>query len=200
MKKSYIIIALLGPLFGLAQTNLTVTNSTALDILKGNYVPLTYNPASISQLPADIIQGIKDDMDQDSIKSYWTKLGTFFNRSTGNQLVSTTTGITATFNWVGSKFQEFSAANSNRLVVSDFTFNQNICSALSHKETFAVLPGNSLTDHSVLIFLAHADSRASSSCTSSATSAKGMEDNATGVSLIMELARVMSKFSYHNYR
>ena len=197
MKKSYIIIAMLAPLFALAQTNLTITNSTALDILKGNYVPLTYNPASISQLPADIIQGIKDDMDQDSIKSFWTKLGTFFNRSTGNQLVSTTTGITATFNWVGSKFQEFSAANSNRLVVSDFTFNQNICSALSHKETFAVLPGNSLTDHSVLIFLAHADSRASSSCTASATSAKGMEDNATGVSLVMELARVMSKFSYH---
>ena len=99
---------------------------------------------------------------------------------------------------MGSKFQEFSAANSNRLVVSDFTFNQNICSAPSHKETFAVLPGNSLTDHSVLIFLAHADSRASSSCTASATSAKWLEDNAKGVSRVMELARVMSKFGHHH--
>ena len=144
----------------------------------------------------DIIQGIKDEINQDSIKKYWSKLGTFYNRSTGNQLASSTQGITATFNWVSSKFQEFSAANSNRLVVSDFTFTQTICSATSHKETFAVLPGNSLSDNSVLIFLAHADSRTSSSCPSAGVSAQGMEDNASGVSLVMELARIMSRFSY----
>lgn len=196
MKKISLIGFFIAPFFVLAQSNLTVTNPTALNILKGIYDPLIYNPPGVSQLPADIIQGLKDDINQDSIKKYWSKLGTFYNRNTGNQLASPTKGITATFNWVGAKFQEFSAANSNRLVVSDFTFNQTICSAPSHKETFAVLPGSSLSDNSVLIFLAHADSRASSSCTSSGTSAKGMEDNATGVSLVMELARVMSRFSY----
>ncbi len=196
MKKICFIGFFIVPFFVLAQSNLTITNPTALNILKGIYTPLTYNPASVSQLPGDIIQGIKDDINQDSIKKYWSKLGTFYNRNTGNQLASSTQGITATFNWVSSKFQEFSAANGNRLVVSDFTFDQTICSATSHKETFAVLPGNSLSDNSVLIFLAHADSRASNSCTPSVVSAKGMEDNATGVSLVMELARVMSQFSF----
>jgi Peptidase family M28/Secretion system C-terminal sorting domain len=197
MKKISGLVFFIVPFFALAQTNMTITNSTALNILKGIYTPVTYNPASVSQLPNDIIAGIKDNISQDSIKKYWSKLGTFYNRSTGNQLASPTRGITATFNWIQSKFQEFSSANSNRLVVSDFTFDQTICSATSHKETFAVLPGNSLTDNSVLVFVAHADSRASASCTAAAVSAKGMEDNATGVSLVMELARVMSQFSYH---
>ena len=196
MKKISFLVCCMVPFFALAQSNLTITNPTALNILKGIYTPITYNPASVSQLPGDIIQGIKDDVSQDSIKKYWSKLGTFYNRNTGNQLASSTQGITAAFNWISSKFQEFSAANNNRLVVSDFTFDQTICSATSHKETFAVLPGNSLADNSVLIFLAHADSRAASSCTATSVSAKGMEDNASGVSLVMELARVMSQFSF----
>ena len=196
MKRISLIGLIVVPLFVNAQSNLTITNPVALNILKGTYTPLTYNPPGVSQLPADIVQGIKDDINQDSIKKYWSKLGTFYNRNTGNQLASSTQGITATFNWVGSKFQEFSAANNNRLVVSDFTFTQTICSATSHKETFAVLPGNSLSDNSVLIFLAHADSRTSSSCPAASVSAKGMEDNASGVSLVMELARIMSRFSY----
>ena len=196
MKKISFIGFFIAPFFVLAQSNLTVTNPTALNILKGLYSPITYNPPGVSRLPNDIIQGLKNNVNEDSIKNYWSKLGTFYNRNTGNQLASSTQGITATFNWVSSKFQEFSAANSNRLVVSDFTFDQTICSATSHKETFAVLPGNSLSDNSVLILIAHADSRAGSSCTSASVSAKGMEDNATGVSLVMELARVMSQFSY----
>ena len=185
------------PFFAPAQTNLTITNATALNVLKGVYTPLTYNPPNVSKLPSDIIQGIKNNVSEDSIKKYWLKLGSFYNRSSGNQLASSTQGITATFNWISSKFQEFSAANSNRLVVSDFTFTQTFCSAASHKETFAVLPGNSLSDDSVIVFVAHADTRTSVSCPTSAISAKGMEDNASGVSLVMELARVMSQFSYN---
>ena len=196
MKK--LIACLLGalPLFAISQTNMTITNSTAFNILKGNYTPSSYNTASYSRLPVDIISGLRDNVSSDSIKSYWTKLGTFYNRSSGNQLSSTTRGITATFGWVASKFKEFSTANSNRLVVSDFTFTQSFCSASNHKETFAVLPGNDLTDKSILIFLAHADTRTDVSCPSSTVVAKGMEDNATGVSLVMELARVMSKYSF----
>ena len=133
MKKICFIGFFIVPFFALAQSNLTITNPTAVNILKGIYTPLAYNPPGVSQLPGDIVQGIKDDINQDSIKKYWSKLGTFYNRNTGNQLASSTTGITATFNWVSSKFQEFSAANGNRLVVSDFTFDQNICSAPSTK-------------------------------------------------------------------
>ncbi len=196
MKNLACLLFLIAPFFGLSQTNLTVTNATAVNILKGNYNAASYNPANVSRLPADIIQGLKNNVQQDSIKAYWTKLGTFYNRSSGNQLASSTQGITATFNWVGSKFREFSAVNGNRLVVSDFTFTQTICSVNNHKETFAVLPGSDLSDKSVFVFLAHADTRTSSSCPSSTIVSKGMEDNATGVSLVMELARVMSQFSY----
>ncbi len=196
MKNLSVFLFLVVPFFVLAQTNMTITNTTAFNILKGNYTPATYNTASYSRLPSDIISGLRDQVNADSIKSYWTKLGTFYNRSSGNQLASTTRGITATFNWVGSKFREFSTANSNRLVVSDFTFTQTFCSATSHKETFAVLPGNDLSDKSVLIFLAHADTRTDVTCPGSSVVSKGMEDNATGVSLVMEMARVMSKYSF----
>jgi hypothetical protein len=195
--KNLLMVCLFGmPFFAKTQSNLTITNSTASNILRGNYNTTTYNPANISRLPNDIIQGIKNNTNPDSIKAYWLKLGTFYNRSSGNQLSSSTRGITATFNWVGSKFRQFSAANGNRLVVSDFTFTQTICSVNNHKETFAVLPGNSLSDKSVLVFLAHADSRTQTSCPGATVSAKGMEDNATGVALVMELARVLSQYSF----
>jgi hypothetical protein len=196
MKNRILLLCTMVPFLVRAQTNITVTNTTAANILKGNYNAASYNPSGYSRLPTDIIQGLQNNVNADSIKAYWTKLGTFYNRSSGNQLASTTRGITATFGWVASKFREFSGAAGNRLVVSDLTFSQSICSMSNHRETFAVLPGNDLSDKSVLVFLAHADTRTNVSCPGSSVVSKGMEDNATGVSLVMELARVMSRYSY----
>ena len=181
---------------GIAQTNITMVNPVAHNILKGNYIPDTYNSTGITTSPDDIVAGLVNEMNVDSIKAYWLTLGTFYNRSTGNQLNSTTQGITAAVNWVNSKFREFSSVVNNRLVVSDFTFTQTICNATSHKQPVAIIPGNSLRDKSVLVLTSHIDSRNNNSCPGSSEKANGMEDNATGVAVFMEMARVMSKYGF----
>lgn len=180
----------------MAQTNLIMVNPVAQNILKGSYTPGTYNPVGITTIPDSVVANFAKEMNADSIKAYWLRLGTFYNRSTGNQLNSTTQGITAAVNWVSSKFLEFSGAVNNRLIVSDFSFTQTICSATSHKEPVAIIPGNSLADKSILVLTSHLDSRNNNSCAASAQKAMGMEDNATGVAVFIEMARVMSKYSF----
>ncbi len=177
-------------------TAIAFSNATASSILKGAYSPVTYNSISTEKVPDSIVKGLINKISPDSIKLYYQKLGTFFNRSTGNQLASSTQGITASIDWVNGKFQEFSAANSNRLVVSNLTFTENICSKTSHKEPLLIIPGSSLSDKSILVFTAHIDSRTDVLCPASTVESEGMEDNATGVASLMELARIMGKYSY----
>ena len=52
MKRIVLSGLIIVPLFIKAQSNLTITNPVALNILKGTYTPLTYNPPGVSQLPA----------------------------------------------------------------------------------------------------------------------------------------------------
>lgn len=179
-------------------TNITFSNTTAANILNGSYTPSTYNGAGVQNIPDSIVKGLLTKINPDSIKSYFLRLGTFYNRHSANQLASTTQGITASVNWVNSKFSEFSAVNGNRLVVSDLNFNgPTLCGVTSFKEPIAMIPGSSLTDKSIMVFTAHLDSRTdASTCPASTVEVRGMEDNATGVAALMELARVMSQYSY----
>lgn len=178
-----------------AQTNILSTNSTAAQVLLGNYDPLVYKATTILNHPDSISRGINKEVSPDSLKSYMLTLSTFKNRNTGADTVSETTGIGAARRWVYSKFQQFSAANESRLLPSYLQFNQTICAATQHKNIFAVLPGLDTTDKRIIIIEGHIDSRCSSVC-DTACVAHGMEDNATGTALVIELARVMSKYSF----
>jgi hypothetical protein len=65
-----------------------------------------------------------------------------------------------------------------------------------HRDIFAVLPGLDTTDKRVIIIEGHIDSRCEGLCDSLCV-AQGVEDNATGTALVLELARVMSKYSFN---
>ncbi len=58
-----------------------------------------------------------------------------------------------------------------------------------------MLPGTDTTDKSIVIIEGHIDSRCEGLC-DTLCNAQGIEDNASGTALVMELARVMSKYSY----
>ena len=60
-----------------------------------------------------------------------------------------------------------------------------------------MLPGSQTSDKSLVIVEGHVDSRNDSLC-SLTTNAFGIGDNATGAALVMELARVMSKYTFRN--
>lgn len=178
-------------------TNFVCTNPTAEQIMLGDYNPLTYQPTVIINHPDSIAKGINLNVNPDSLKAYIIKLASFGNRNSGSDTNSTTFGFGAARNWVYAKFQQFSAVNENRLLPSFLKFDQNICSMTSHKNILAVLPGMDTSDKRIIIIEGHMDSRCEGSC-DILCNARGVEDNASGTALVMELARVMSKYSFNH--
>ncbi|MCB0697802.1 MAG: M20/M25/M40 family metallo-hydrolase [Chitinophagaceae bacterium] len=180
-----------------AQTNILSTNTLAEQIMLGNYNPASFQASVVINKPADISQGITNRVSPDSLYSYLDVLQTFGNRNTGSDTVSATRGIGAARRWVYSKLEQFSSENENRLIPSYLQFDQSICSIDQHRNVFAVIPGADITDKSVVILEAHLDSRCEGLCDTSCV-AEGMEDNASGTALVLELARVMSKYTYNH--
>lgn len=178
-----------------SQTNIIVTNTEANNVLLGNYNPQSYAASTVIDQKTPIVTGINSGINPDSLHAYLDEMNQFGTRNTGSDTVSLTNGIGAARKWAYNKFLSFSAANENRLLVSYLQFDQNICSISQHKNIFGVLPGSDTTDHEIIIIEGHIDSRCDVVCDTSCI-AKGMEDNASGSALVLELARVMSQFTY----
>ncbi|TNF47857.1 MAG: M28 family peptidase [Bacteroidetes bacterium] len=196
MKRHLLLLLFLIPLGTLlAQTNLTVTNAVADQVIKGNFDPLQFSSTNTVSDHQQMIQYLQNSIEPDSLKAYIVKMATFHNRNTGSDTLSTTTGIGAARRWAYGKFEQFSSASENRLIPSYFQFDQTICSVTQHRNIIAVLPGSDVQDHEVIIIEGHIDSRCESSCDITCQ-AHGIEDNASGSALVLELARVMSTFSY----
>lgn len=162
----------------------------------GNYNPATYQATTILNHPDTISRGILARVNSDSLKSYILSIAAFGNRNTGSDTVSTTFGVGAARRWVFQKFSQFSAQNENRLLPSYLQFDLTICTTTQHRDIFAVLPGLDTSDKRIIIIEGHMDSRCEGLCDSLCV-AQGVEDNATGTALVLELARVMSKYSFN---
>jgi len=181
---------------GLAQTNILTTNPLAEDILLGNYNPDDYIPSTVIDQPEDIIQDLMANTSANNIKDMLIDMSQFANRNTGSDTISTTNGIGAARKWAHQKFESFNSQNDNRLIVTYLQFDQLICSMGQHKNIMAVLPGVGPQYDEVVLIEAHYDSRCADACDGDCT-AHGMEDNGSGSALVLELARVMSQFTFN---
>ena len=179
------------------QTNILTTNALAEQILLGNYDPADYAPATTTPAPSMLAAQLNARISPDSLKTSILQLSTFRNRNSGADTLSATIGIGAARRWVYQQFVQYSAANNGRLVTSYLQFDQEICGAGQHRNIIAVLPGTDTSQHGVILLEGHIDSRCAGLCDTTCV-AEGIEDNATGTALVMELARVMSQFSYPN--
>jgi hypothetical protein len=178
-----------------AQVNISSTDTVAAQVMLGNYDPVAYTATTVISAPDAISGGIQSRVSPDSLHAYLDVLRTFKNRNTAADTVSSTIGIGAARRWVYSKLQQFSAQNDHRLIPSYLQFDMTICTANQHRNIFAVLPGSDTSDKSMIIVEGHIDSRCSDVC-DTACQAQGIEDNASGTALVLELARVMSTYSY----
>ncbi|MCB0699070.1 MAG: M28 family peptidase [Chitinophagaceae bacterium] len=182
-----------------AQTNIISTNTTALQVMKGNYDPAIYKATTVISKPADIINGIKAEVSPDTLQSLLEEMQQFENRNTISDTTSPTKGIGAARRWVYGKFQQYSSRNDNRLIPSYLQFDDVVtrCNNLNAqmRNIFCVLPGTDTSEKDVVFVEGHIDSRCEDVCSDSCL-AQGMEDNASGTALVIELARVMSKYSY----
>ena len=193
----YILHFLIFPFLGFTQTNSLFTSSVAEQIVHGNYNPSIYNSSSAITNHDQIISFIQNNVNADSLKSTIFSLATFQNRNTASDTVSATFGIGAARRWAFNQFQNISLASENRLIPSYFQFERDICGVLQHRNVLAVLPGTDTSNHQVIIIEGHLDSRCENEC-DTLCQAEGIEDNASGSALVLELARVMSKCAFKN--
>lgn len=112
------------PVLLAAQTNIISTNPLAEQILLGNYDPAPYSGAAPLD-PSVQAALIEAAISPDSLKAYIEQLSAFQNRNSGSNTLSAQKGIGAARNWVLGKFNEFSAANNQRLAPSFLQFDQS---------------------------------------------------------------------------
>lgn len=181
--------------FGFGQSNIHVTNILAEEIMLGNYDPEDYAATDVISDPETFIQGLMDNISTDSLLAYLEKLDSFYTRNTGSDTLSETTGIGACRKWIHSKFEDFSRASENRLVVSYLYFENLVNGMDKHKNVFAVLPGNDLSKEDILLVEGHFDTRCEGNSDITCYT-PGIDDNGSGTVLVMELARIMSKYTF----
>ena len=191
-----LILAMTGS-FSHAQTNISPSTTELTNLLKGNFSPSTYGISASVNLPDSVSAGLLSHISTDSLKSSLVALRSFQNRNSGSTTTSATRGIGAARQWVYNKFQQYSAANGNRLKAGYLSFTQTMCAVSAHKNVIAVLPGNQTTNRSIILVEAHLDSRCEGLCDISCN-AFGADDDASGVALVLELARVLSQYTFKN--
>jgi hypothetical protein len=182
-------------LFSSGQTNVTISNPEAANILAGNYDPALYTPANIINDPDSILYGIINGISKDTLLGYLAHIEGYYQRNTGSDTIRTDYGIGAVRRWIYQKFGEFSAIRENRLVVTYMDFDNNICGKSHHRNVLTILPGLDTTRKDILIVMGHFDTRCEVACDTNCYT-PGMEDNGSGTVLVMELARVMSRFAF----
>ncbi|HZV67918.1 MAG TPA: M28 family peptidase [Saprospiraceae bacterium] len=190
-----LILGVLSIDFLYSQTNIHFTNPKIYEILKGNYDPAVYLPPFPVDDPLIITHNLIERVKPDSLKATLLALQQFHNRNTASDTISDFTGIGAARKWVLSEFERHSKKHFNRLVTGYLEFDQDVCGMKRHKDVVAVLPGQDTSDPSSIIIEAHLDSRCKDECDINCL-AQGMEDNGSGVALVLELARVMSNYVY----
>ena len=195
MKHIFTFLFCLTTILIFSQTNLNLSNPLAESILKGNYDPATYEQAFPVSNPNFIIQNINANVSPDSLKAYLERLDDFETRHTSSDTTSATRGIGAARKYILKKFNGFSNFQNGRLITSYFSFDEDICGMMRHKNVLAILPGSDTSNKEIIILEGHFDSRCESVC-DTACIAHGMEDNGSGTALVMELARVMSFYSF----
>lgn len=197
MKYTWAILLLIASWNVQAQTAITSTDTLAAKVMMGQYDPAFFWASTPISHPDSISRGMMTRISPDSLRAYLEDLKSFTNRNTGSDTLSPKRGIGAARRWVYGKFRQFSTRCENRLLPSYLQFDQTICSIGQHRNVFAVLPGSDTTDKSIVIIEAHLDSRCEDLC-DTACQAQGMEDNASGTALMLELARVMSRYTYQH--
>lgn len=186
-----------------AQLNMSVSDPVVDAVLHGDYDPILYTVPDLAGGHEEIICALSSSVDPDSLKSYLIELASFSNRNTYSDTISDSFGIGAARRWALDKFSQFSADIDGRLLPAYFDFDLEgggLCGDTwigegPFRNVLAVLPGTDTVAPELVIIEAHIDSRCEDVCDIDCL-AEGIEDNASGTALVIELARVMSRFTY----
>lgn len=148
------------------------------------------------------IQSMVDAVSADSIKAYIYKMVSFKTRHSLSDTSSATEGIGAARRWVASKFRQFAQQNKANLqvtldpyVITPNPRSPRVPYTMTMKNVLGTLAGSDPADTRVLLVSGHLDSR-NTNVMDSVGLAPGANDDASGVAVVIELARVMSKYKF----
>ncbi len=151
---------------------------------------IIYNPVS-SVVPSidPSVTALLDQVSQQQLTGYVQTLEGFGSRSVFSDVDAPSTGIGAARQWI---FDELTRVGNGRLQLSfdEFPLTYNNVEAPLQKNIVAILPGRD-PDAGAIVVLAHYDSR-SHDIYDGDIRQPAADDNASGVALLLETARVLS--------
>ena len=164
-------------------------------LITAHYYPL--HAQSISEAQDPSISEMIKEISAGNLKSTVEKLVSFRTRHTLSPSVKQNEGLRAAQEWVKSEFEKYAKESGGRLETGFDTFiiepdGKRIPRKTELRNVMATLKGTDSRDDRVFIVSAHLDSRAGSALDSTSF-APGANDDASGVALALELARIMSK-------
>src|SRR6195952_2447838 len=147
----------------------------------------------------NIIKEMVDEVSSKNIEVNIRKLVSFKGRHTLSDTTSKTEGSGAARNWIKAEYENYATASGGRMTVQFDTFTQpkseRIDKPVHLKNVLATLKGTDPNDTRVYIVSGHYDSRVNDVMNTNAVE-PGANDDASGSAVSMELARVMSKWSF----
>ncbi|MCX6143470.1 MAG: M20/M25/M40 family metallo-hydrolase [Ignavibacteriales bacterium] len=147
------------------------------------------------------VEKIVKEISAKNIQASVEKLVSFGTRHTLSDTLSETRGIGATRRWIKSEFERYGKGSSGRLVVefqeSTVLPSQRVPTPTRIVNVLATLKPaqDGLSAGRTIIVSGHYDTRASSPMDVK-SDAPGADDDGSGVALVLELARVMSKYEF----
>ena len=147
-----------------------------------------------------VILNMVNNISADNIKADIETLAGFGTRHTFSDTASNIHGIGAARRWVKSKFEDYAKDSDGRLKVMFDPFEvepdgKRIPRKALLKNVLAELKGTDTSDNRIFIVSGHLDSRATDVMDDS-SNAPGADDDASGVAVVMELARIMSMHKF----
>ncbi len=146
------------------------------------------------------IEQMVKEVSADSLKAYIYKMVSFGTRNTLSSTTDKNRGIGAARTWVLSKFNAFAKQSNGRLTafVDTTTYKadgRRVNRPINLGNVMATLKGTDPNDNRIFIISGHLDNMRSSP-TDSIGDAPGANDDASGVSAVIECARIMSRQSF----
>ena len=163
------------------------------------FISLTSRSQTIIQRDSEI-EKMVSEVSRDSLDAYVRKLVSFGTRNTLSTQKDPRRGIGAARNWVLSRFNDFAQTSGGRLTafIDTTTLQKDgrrVDTTLLLGNVMAILKGTDPNDDRIFLISGHLDNMRSNVMDRTGD-APGANDDASGVSAVIECARIMSTHSF----
>lgn len=166
------------------------------------FTTLIFSQANAQQVVMrdPFIEKMIAEISPDSLRSHIDKLVSFGTRHTMSTVTDPKRGIGASRQWVLSRFNEFAKQSGGRMTATIDTWTlqpdgRRVDKAQEIGNVMATLKGTDPNDDRIFMVSGHIDSRVSD-VSNRESDAPGANDDGSGTAAVIELARVMSKYSF----